>query len=97
MVRLHTRETRIILWPIYFDRRYSRRKGRRVPSSMGLARVTFEEMVDAARRAGLKFEADGEARHPSDWWERKGRILVISDMPKTKVIKAVAGNLRREE
>ncbi len=92
--RLH--ETRKIIWPVYFDRRFSRREGRRVPYKDGLSRVTLDEVMAAAERAGLRFEVDREATHPMVWWERTGRILVIYDGPKTELIRVICQNLPRE-
>ncbi|MDG6220492.1 MAG: signal recognition particle subunit SRP19/SEC65 family protein [Candidatus Thermoplasmatota archaeon] len=97
MVIKRSHETRIVIWPHYFDRRVSRSDGRRIPRKLSVEKPGIERIIQAAQAAGLKFEIDQKASHPFFWWEKTGRILVVSEEPKTKVIRRISQNLRQEE
>ncbi len=83
----------IILYPAYFNSRYSRREGRRVPKNL-----SFDAKVDTISRAlrslGYEFEVEPDKRYPRFWWSEKGRIIVHTDEKKSEVILKVARKVR---
>jgi signal recognition particle subunit SRP19 len=87
--------SRVILWPRYFDSGCSRRGGRRVPKSLAVPSPGLEELVQAARRLGLRCEAEEDRAHPAEWWEPRGRLLVEKSMPKGRLLRLLAQELRR--
>jgi len=93
--RLEEGPRRLVLWPLYFDARRSREEGRRVPRHLAVEGPSVEEIARAAKAAGYQVEVDLEARHPSTWFEERGRVIVFSDEPKTAVIRRVAVKLRQ--
>ncbi|RLE87801.1 MAG: signal recognition particle protein Srp19 [Thermoprotei archaeon] len=93
--RLGEEPRRVVLWPLYFDARRSREEGRRVPKHLAVEGPSAEEVARAARAAGYQVEVDLEARHPSTWFEGRGRVFVLTDEPKTAVIRKVAVKLRQ--
>ncbi|MCK4717337.1 MAG: signal recognition particle protein Srp19 [Thermoplasmata archaeon] len=97
MVRKRSHETRTIVWPHYFDRRVSRAEGRRVPKKISMDSPKLERIASAADAAGLRYEIDADAAHPFFWWEKSGRLLVVSDKPKTKVLKLIASHIQEKK
>ncbi|MHA1605104.1 MAG: signal recognition particle subunit SRP19/SEC65 family protein [Candidatus Freyarchaeota archaeon] len=82
---------KIILYPEYFDSRLSRARGRRVPLSMSVQNPTIEELALISKRLGYGFEMDPESAHPSNWWNKRGRILIAKDnLKKNEVIRTIA-------
>lgn len=85
---------KLVLWPHYFDRSLSRAQGRRVPMDLAIEEPRAGPIAQAARTLGLKVELDAGARAPSQWYGKKGRILVEkTDVKKEDVIKQVARRL----
>lgn len=97
MVIRRSHETRTIIWPHYFDRRVSRSDGRRVPVRISVEKPNLDRIVAAAEAAGLRFEIEENASHPFHWWEKSGRILVMSEEPKTKLVKIISQYLREAQ
>ena len=87
----------IIVYPEYFDYRLSRRLGRRLPLKYCLKNPTLEEIVEAIRKLKLPVIIEEDKHHPSNWFERKGRVKVKflgKKYRKTVVLKAIAKNLK---
>jgi len=97
MVLRRSHETRTIIWPHYFDRRVGRRSGRRVPKKLAVEQPKLDRIALAANAAGFKFEKDAEAAHPFFWWEKSGRLLIVSDKPKTRIVAMIAQKLREKK
>ncbi len=79
----------VVLWPEYFDSDLPRSRGRRVPRPLASPGVTVEDLTVALRRLGLRFEVV-DAAYPRNWWERRGMVLVETDLAKTELIREVA-------
>ncbi|MGC9554462.1 MAG: signal recognition particle subunit SRP19/SEC65 family protein [Thermoplasmatota archaeon] len=88
-------EQRYVLWPVYFDRRATRKQGRRVAREQAVPNPRTDEVLRAARKAGLEAEKQEKAAYPGRWWQREGRILVETEQSKTDVIHAVAQHLAK--
>ncbi len=85
---------KIIIYPAYFNPKYSRKEGRRIPK-----KLSFEAKIDTIAKAlkdlGYKFEIEENKRFPRFWYEEKGRIIVESDERKGELIKKIAIKVRK--
>ena len=84
-----------ILWPIYFDSRFSRNSGRRVPLKNAIEAPKLDELVKVARALKLEYEVEPEAAHPRFWWRKEGRITVKGSIEKTSLLKQFSTRLRK--
>jgi signal recognition particle subunit SEC65 len=84
-----------VLYPVYFESRATRAKGRRVSEAQAVRGATAKAVFEAAKAAGLQPVLEDEHHHPSAWFERTGRVLVPEKVAKTKsaAIQAVAAKL----
>ena len=82
-----------VLWPEYFDSKYTRGQGRRIPKKMATQNPMASDILAAAKHAGFTCELQEDKSHPSDWFKKRGRVLVYSDMAKTEIIQRVAKSL----
>jgi len=86
-----------IIYPEYFDSRLSIRLGRKVSLKFSIENPTLEELIEAARRARLKIaRIERDKHHPSNWIERKGRIIVLrpNNKPKRVILMEIGKNIR---
>ena len=87
----------IILWPLYFNKNKSRSKGRRVPIRLAISKPTVEDITKAVKKLGLNPIIEREKRHPSTWFEEKGRVLVKKSevkIGKNKFLKEISKVLK---
>ena len=77
-------DKKYVIWPAYFDKRLSKKDGRRVPKSLAIEAPSIEKIVKVAQSLGLNPVVEKDAKYPSRQWETKGRVLV--DKGKSKVI-----------
>ena len=83
-----------VLWPRYFDKGLSRAAGRRVRRSDAVNSPRAEDIAKAVKGLKLKYRLEPEAAHPSNSWKECGRVVVSSNIEKTKLIKWVAKRLK---
>lgn len=84
-----------VLYPLYFDGRVTRARGRRVPGAQAVKGPSGRAVFDAAKAAGLSPILEDEHHHPASWFERTGRVLVPKDSARSKseAIRKVAEKL----
>lgn len=85
---------KLVVWPHYFDRNLTRAQGRRVPADLAVEDPRPGQIAQAARTLGFKATLEDDARPPSAWHSRKGRVLL--DKPSDKkesVLKQIARRL----
>jgi len=84
------------VYPAYVEK-VSRAAGRRVPAPDGLADVTAEEIVEAAKRLGAKAELEADKQYPRRFFTYGGRVKVSKRAGTTKAafLRALAQELRR--
>ncbi|MEX2684242.1 MAG: signal recognition particle subunit SRP19/SEC65 family protein [Candidatus Sigynarchaeota archaeon] len=80
----------LMVYPVYFDAKHSRRTGRRVPMSIAVQRPMLDELKVIADVLKLDYQVDPDAKHPASWFEEyQGRLLVKPvDLTSQKVEKA---------
>ena len=84
-----------VLYPLYFDSKIGRRKGRRVPLDLAVKKPKAEEIARAAEKLGFKARVE-DKHHPSRWFYRERRVIVESSgVSKTQLIRMIASKLRR--
>ncbi|KAL0249196.1 hypothetical protein GEMRC1_004429 [Eukaryota sp. GEM-RC1] len=64
-----------IVYPIYFDSKVSRVKGRRVSTDRSIPHPTLDELSKTLDSLSVSFEKQIHKRHPQSW-EFPGRILI---------------------
>ena len=84
------------VYPAYLEK-LPRASGRRVAADVALVDVTSEEIVDAARRLGLKAEIEADRQYPRRFHTYAGRVKVAkkAGTTKTAFLRALATEVRR--
>jgi signal recognition particle subunit SRP19 len=82
------------IWPAYFDIRYSRSGGRRVPRKWGIRDPKIEDIEKAALKLGLNPILIAGAAYSQYPWRKTGVLLVDKKGSKTEIIKKMAVELR---
>ena len=80
---------KIHVWPAYFDVRYSRKDGRRVPKNIAIRSPDVQKILDVS----LKLELNPiiqEGAYPRTPWIKTGVILVDKKGSKTKILRDIA-------
>jgi signal recognition particle subunit SRP19 len=84
----------IVLYPEYFNSKYSRAEGRRVPRKMAKKSPTVEEIEKAAKALGLSPVVEKDKSYPRFWHKKRGRVLVRkTKMNKTELLKQIASKI----
>lgn len=82
------------IWPAYFDIRYSRGEGRRIPRSQAVREPRIEDLEKAANKLGLRPLLQPGAAYSKNPWAKTGVLLVDKKGSKTEIIKKLASELR---
>jgi len=82
-----------VIYPEYFDAGRSRLKGRRVNRQNAFAKISRKDILDAALALEMGPVIE-ERDHPSDWYRRRGRVLVRKDFSKGETIRRIAMEIR---
>jgi signal recognition particle subunit SEC65 len=82
------------VYPAYLEK-VPRSAGRRVPN--GLAEVSAEEILEAAKRLGHTAELEADKHYPRRFYTYAGRVKVTKKdgTSKSAFLRALAGELRR--
>jgi len=84
------------VYPAYLEKT-PRSSGRRVPAADGLVDVSAEEVLEAAKRLGLKAEIEAEKQYPRRFYTYAGRVKVTKKAGTNKAafLRALAQELKR--
>ncbi len=85
---------KIRIWPAYFDIRYSRSEGRRVPRDRAIRDPKLDDLEKVLNKLGLNPIIQPEKRYSRQPWKRSGVVLVDKKGSKTEIIKNIAKSLR---
>ena len=100
------KEGHIVLYPEYFDKSITRREGRMVPRNLAVASPDLKVLSNAARKIGLKHQVDDKHHFSPTWYDRRGRILILSrvlikgdgkKLTKSQIISLIGKRLRMRE
>jgi len=87
----------IRFWPVYYDRKKTRRMGRRVSKSMAFEKANTNTIVQAAKALGYYAEVDPNLRFPACWWEPQGCVMIDTQQKKkSKVLRQIASKMREQ-
>jgi len=93
---MRSRKPFIIFWPQYFDAKRSRAEGRRVSKKLASDRITYEDIIKAAKRLGYVTQYEKNYKYPRTWWDNPGRILIdTKGKKKSKVLLEVAKEIKK--
>jgi len=84
------RGEKIIIYPAYFDKRLSRRLGRRIPQDLAVPSPRLEEIYKAAEELGLQPLMEEDKAYPRVWFLTHGRIIISKKASKTELLKNIA-------
>ncbi|MCK5670400.1 signal recognition particle protein Srp19 [Candidatus Bathyarchaeota archaeon] len=82
------------IWPAYFDIRYSRSEGRRVPRDRAIRDPKLDDLEKVSNKLGLNPIIQPDKRYSRKPWKRSGVVLVDKKGSKTEIIKNIAKSLR---
>ncbi len=84
----------IVVWLDYFNKTLSRHKGRKVSKDYCIFDPSLNELIDAAKAAGIEpKETEEKVRFPRRPYVRSGYIVLEKNIPKTKVLKKISEKL----
>ncbi|MEM1574349.1 MAG: signal recognition particle subunit SRP19/SEC65 family protein [Nitrososphaerota archaeon] len=90
------RKNGIIIWPIYFDKKVSRNKGRRVSLDKAIEKPSLEKIAEAIKRLGYDIEIEKEYSHPCFHWKKSGRIIIKNcKEKKSKILKLIVDEINK--
>ncbi len=82
------------IWPAYFDAKYTRSQGRRVPRDKAIREPAIEDIEKAAAKLGLKPVLQPGLAYSKYPWRKTGVILVDKKGSKTEVLEMIAEALK---
>ena len=82
------------IWPVYFDVRYSRGDGRRVPRDKATRDPKVEDIETVAQKLGFNPNLQPGKSYSKQPWKHTGVILVDKKGSKTEIINKIAVLLR---
>jgi len=85
----------IVIWLDYFNKTIPKKMGRRVPRDKSVFDPSLNELIDAAKAAGLQpTETNDQVRFPRRPYVRSGYIVIAKEQrPKSKIISAISEKL----
>jgi signal recognition particle subunit SRP19 len=87
----------IILYPPYFDSKFSRKMGRRVPKSLAVESPTLAKIDEACRKLGLKTIVEPDKAYPRMNNFKAGRIIVFcTGLNKKSLLEKIGEAMRRK-
>jgi len=87
------KRNKIVVWPVYFDSTKTRNEGRKLPKKYTVPNPKIEEIIEAMKKLGLKFEVVVDAAHPKKPWRKTGVIYVEKKKPKLEILKLIGQKL----
>lgn len=87
----------IMLYPPYFDSKFSRGMGRRVSKSLAVESPTLAKIDEACRKLGLKTIVEPDKTYPRMNNFKTGRIVVFcGGFKKKNLLEKIGGAMRRK-
>ncbi|UCF13306.1 MAG: hypothetical protein JSW06_03360 [Thermoplasmatales archaeon] len=86
-------ESKYVIWPIYFDKSFSRLKGRKISKKYAIEKPSIEDISKAAKSLGLNPVLEKSFSHPSRHFKKEGRILVDKKDTKSKLLVQIANRI----
>ncbi|MFH1328735.1 MAG: signal recognition particle subunit SRP19/SEC65 family protein [Candidatus Bathyarchaeota archaeon] len=90
---MRKKESKIIVWPVYFDISKTRSEGRRLPKRFSINTPRLDEIDEATKLLNLNPQVVPEARYPKFWWQKTGYIIIDKSYSKNKALKTLASKI----
>jgi signal recognition particle subunit SRP19 len=87
------KQSKIIIWPIYFDAGKTRMEGRRVAKNMAFVAPKLAELEAAALKLNMQPETIPEKGYPKTPWNKMGMLLVEKQGSKEQTLNKLARQL----
>ena len=91
------RKRYFVLYPEYFDKKLSKKQGRKVPKNKAVDDCNLYKLVFACKHLELEYEIEKDKKYSKNWWGSEGRIIVNPEgiTSKTELIRRVANISRK--
>jgi len=91
------RKRYFVLYPEYFDKRLTKKQGRKVPKNKAVEDCTLSKIAFACKHLELDYEIETDKKYSKNWWGSEGRIIVNPESitNKTELIRRVANISRK--
>jgi signal recognition particle subunit SRP19 len=84
----------VVVWLDYFNKNITKKMGRRVSREKSVFDPSLNELVSAAKAAGLQpIETNDQVRFPRRPYVRSGYIMLTKAQPKSKIISIISEKL----
>lgn len=84
-----------IIWPVYIDSNRTRKEGRRINKSAGIASPKLTEISRAAHKLNLNPKTEDDKSYPRFWWEESGRIIIErEDISKNDILIKISETIK---
>jgi len=85
-----------IIFPEYFDKKFSRSEGRRVPEKLAVNSPNIDEIGDILDSWDIPNRIEKHQHHPSTWYESNGRVIIPKQKGnKQELLKKIAEDLKK--
>ncbi|MHA1895132.1 MAG: signal recognition particle subunit SRP19/SEC65 family protein [Candidatus Helarchaeota archaeon] len=81
-------------YPAYFDKKKTRREGRRVHLKLASENPTIDKLIKAAARLNYNYKFDDKA-YSRDPWSYRGRLAIEKTNKKSETLKKLAKMLKK--
>lgn len=86
-----------IIYPEYFDKRLSRKQGRRVPRELSVGSPNVEEINRVLESYKILNRIENHKHHPATWYEKRGRVILSKqNVPKQTFLKKLSEKIKDE-
>jgi signal recognition particle subunit SRP19 len=91
------KEKYIVLYPEYFNSKYSRAEGRKVSRQLARKSPTVEDIEKAAKSLGYEPIVEKDKSYPRFWHKNRGRVLIekTKKTKKTDLLKDIGKSLNQ--
>jgi len=81
---------KMVIWPVYIDSERTRGAGRAISRRHAITNPKSDEILMAALEMNLEPELERDKCYPKQWWDKKGRVLVLKKGSKNSVLREIA-------
>ncbi len=86
-----------VIYPEYFDKRMTRKEGRRIPKDLSFKSPNIEEINKVLNSYNIPNRVENHKHHPARWYEKRGRVLLAKqNVPKQTFLKKLAERIKEK-
>ena len=79
----------MIIWPVYIDKKKTRKEGRRVPEDLAIETPSLKAIERALKKLGLEPKIHRDKRYPRQHWDVCGCIEIDYKGNKLQLLKEI--------